>query len=417
MNILFLSLYTFNSIEEHAIYPDLLREFIKDKNRVVVINPIEKIDKNTKTVIKGRYYRIINCATGRITKTNIVEKGINTVLIENRITNAIRRYCRKIHFDLVIYPTPPVTFSGLVKYVKKRDNAQTYLLLKDIFPQNAIDIGMMQKDGVKGILYKYFRKKEKELYRISDYIGCMSDANVRYLLSHNPELDKSKVEVCPNAVEPVDMSADERTRIELRKKYNIPQDKRVFFYGGNLGKPQDIPFIIECLRKAEDDDKLENVFFLIVGGGTEYHVLDDYIRNAKPKRVKLLQSLPKEDYDRLAASCDIGLIFLDYRFTIPNFPSRLLAYMQAKLPVFAVTDRNTDISKVIDNNRFGWWCGSDDANAVVRQIEDINSESDEELKEKGNKAWNCLLDKFDVKDAYKTILKHMNKRKKDNVSI
>ena len=267
---------------------------------------------------------------------------------------------------------------------------------------------MMQKDGVKGILYKYFRNKEKELYRISDHIGCMSDANVQYLLSHNTELDKNKVEVCPNAVETEDMSADEETKIELRKKYEIPLDKRVFVYGGNLGKPQDIPFIIECLKKARDDEKLENAFFLIVGGGTEYHVLEDYVKNAKPKRVKLLQNLPKEDYDKFVASCDVGLIFLDHRFTIPNFPSRLLAYMQAKLPVLAVTDKNTDIGKVITENGFGWWCGSDDANAVVQQIEKINFESKESLKTKGDNAWNCLLDKYDVKDAYKTIMKHMN---------
>lgn len=408
MNILFCSLVQIETVQTHNLYPDLLREFVKNGHRVVIMSPVEKLESTQKRVNKEPHVRIVHFETGRIQKTNTVEKGINTVLIEARLKNAIKRYCRKIHFDLVLYPTPPVTFSGAVEYVKKRDKAKSYLLLKDIFPQNAIDIGMMQKDGVKGILYKYFRNKEKELYRISDHIGCMSDANVQYLLSHNTELDKNKVEVCPNAVETEDMSADEETKIELRKKYEIPLDKRVFVYGGNLGKPQDIPFIIECLKKARDDEKLENAFFLIVGGGTEYHVLEDYVKDAKPKRVKLLQNLPKEDYDKFVASCDVGLIFLDHRFTIPNFPSRLLAYMQAKLPVLAVTDKNTDIGKVITENGFGWWCGSDDANAVVQQIEKINFESKESLKTKGDNAWNCLLDKYDVKDAYKTIMKHMN---------
>ena len=62
-----------------------------------------------------------------------------------------------------MYSTPPITFCRAVDYVKKRDNAQTYLLLKDIFPQNAVDIGMMSKQGIKGILYKFFREKEKRL--------------------------------------------------------------------------------------------------------------------------------------------------------------------------------------------------------------------------------------------------------------
>ena len=75
----------------------------------------------------------------------------------------------------------------------------TYLLLKDIFPQNAVDLGMMTKTGVKGMLYKLFRKKEKELYRISDFIGCMSPANVRFVLEHNPEVKAEKVEIAPNS--------------------------------------------------------------------------------------------------------------------------------------------------------------------------------------------------------------------------
>jgi len=37
------------------------------------------------------------------------------------------------------------------------------------------------------------------------------------------------------------------------------------------------------------------------------------------------------------------MIFLDYRFQIPNFPSRLLSYMAAGMPVIVATDPNTDM--------------------------------------------------------------------------
>ena len=150
--------------------------------------------------------------------------------------------------------------------MKKRDGAKTYLLLKDIFPQNAVDLGMMSKSGIKGLIYRVFRKKEKKLYRISDYIGCMSQANVDYVLKHNPDINPEKVEICSNSVEVVDMSVDEKTRDEIRRKYDIPLDKKIFVYGGNLGKPQGIDFMIECLKSQEKNDA---VFFLIVGHGTE----------------------------------------------------------------------------------------------------------------------------------------------------
>ena len=58
---------------------------------------------------------------------------------------------------------------------------------------------MMTKTGFKGLLYRMFRKKEKTLYQLSDHIGCMSPANVKYVLEHNPEVSSDKVEIAPNS--------------------------------------------------------------------------------------------------------------------------------------------------------------------------------------------------------------------------
>ena len=84
----------------------------------------------------------------------------------------------------------------------------------------------------------------------------MSQANVDYVLKHNPEINPEKVEICPNSVEVVDMSVDEKTRDEIRRKYSIPLDKKVFVYGGNLGKPQGIDFMIECLKSQKKNDEV-----------------------------------------------------------------------------------------------------------------------------------------------------------------
>ena len=170
---------------------------------------------------------------GNNKKANLIEKGFTTVFLPKWYIKAIKRYFSDVKFDLVLYPTPPITHYETVKFIKKRDGAKSYLLLKDIFPQNAVDIGMMSKTGVKGILYKYFRKIEKNLYAISDYIGCMSQANVDYVLKHNPEVDPNRVEICPNSIEVQDMQITSQIRKEMRKKYNLPSDKKIFVYGGN----------------------------------------------------------------------------------------------------------------------------------------------------------------------------------------
>ncbi len=226
----------------------------------------------------------------------------------------------------------------------------------------------------------------------------MSDANVRFVLEHNPKVPPEKVEVCPNAIEVKDSIILPEEREQIREKYEIPLDKTEFIYGGNLGKPQGIDFLIECLKSQKDS---EDVFFVIVGSGTEYQKLNDYCSSGEQKNIKLMPSVSRDDFDKLVAACDVGMIFLDKRFTIPNFPSRLLSYMQAGIPTFAVTDVNTDIGEVIRAGDFGWWSESGDLEAFVSVMSEISASS---LEDKGANARKYLLENYTVESNYKIIM-------------
>ena len=404
MNILFISISTLPHISKHSISLDLIHEFIKEGHNVYCISSLEKRDNRNTFLSIEEGCKVLRVKIGNNKKTNKWIKGITNVLQPQLYILAIKKYFADVKFDLVIYPTPPVTQVDTVRYIKKRDNAKSYLLLKDIFPQNAIDIGFLKKTGFKGIFYKYFCWKEKNLYKISDYIGCMSQANVDYIIKHNPKLDKDKVEICPNSVEIQDMRISKEENFKMREKYGLPLDKKIFVYGGNLSKPQGIPFLIECL-KAQMSNR--DAFFLIIGDGTDYKKLEGFIDTNNPDNIKLMKRLPKEDYDKLVSACDVGLIFLDHRFTIPNFPSRLLSYMQSGLPVLACTDINTDIGKVIIGGDFGWWCESTDVDAFKNLVSNaLNSD----LKKLGQNSMDYLKNNYDSKSAYKTILKSISKK-------
>ena len=400
MNILFLTTGRLDSIEQHAIYPDLLRCFRDNGHNVYTVSSYEKRNGKETELVEDHGVYMLHVKIGNLTKTNTIEKGISTLMIEKQYRAAIKKYLSTVKFDLAMYSTPPITLVKVIEYVKKKDSCKSYLLLKDIFPQNAVDLGMLQKAGIKGALYKIFRNKEKKLYAVSDYIGCMSQANVDYVIKHNLEINPNLVEVCPNCIEVVDASVSDKKRVEIRNKYGIPLDKKVFVYGGSLGKPQGIPFLIECLKRAEN---LKGTFFLIVGSGTEYKKIELYINEEQPANIKLMQSLPKDDYDAMVGACDVGMIFLDHRFTIPNFPSRLLSYMQAKIPVLAVTDPNTDIGKVVVEGGFGWWCESNNSEDFINCIKKALGADVDEMR-------NCiskyLYENYTVERGYEIIMKH-----------
>lgn len=406
MNIIFLTLARLSSIEERGIYQDLMRKFLDEGYDVYVVTACERRFGQETKLVEKKGVHILNVKTLNIQKTNVVEKGVGTLLIENQFTSAIKKYLSDVKFDLVLYSTPPITFPKVIAYLKRQNpQAMTYLLLKDIFPQNAIDLGMMSTSGVKGVLYRFFRRKEKKLYALSDYIGCMSPANVEYVVKQNPEVDPAKVEVAPNSVELND-NDNLNSKLSIREKYNLPTDRPVFIYGGNLGKPQGIPFLIECL---EANAKRTDCHFVVIGTGTELPKLKawyDNLNDNENRNVTVMEGVPKAEYDELVRACDVGLIFLDHRFTIPNFPSRLLSYLENKMPVLCATDPNTDMGRIAEENGFGYWCESNSVEAFKAILDRMIAADRQAMGENGYK---FLCENYTVEQTFNAIVSHVKR--------
>ena len=420
MNVIFLTLAGITDVEVRGIYQDLMRKFRDEGHRVYIVQSSERRFEQETKLVEKKGVHILNVKTLNIQKTNVVEKGIGTLLIESQFTSAIKKYLSDVKFDLVLYSTPPITFPKVIAYLKRQNpQAMTYLLLKDIFPQNAVDLGMLHGMPVPGSwfkvqgwmahakyqLYKYFRRKEKKLYALSDYIGCMSPANMEYVVKHNPEVDPAKVEVAPNSVELCHTDYTDGTdRNTVREKYGLPTDKPVFIYGGNLGKPQGIPFLMECL---EANAKRTDCHFVVIGTGTELPRLKAWYDNLNDNlnlNVTVMEGVPKAEYDELVRSCDVGLIFLDHRFTIPNFPSRLLSYLENRMPVLCATDPNTDMGRIAEENGFGFWCESNSVEAFTVILDRIIAADRQAMGEKGYK---FLCENYTVEDTYNAIVSHL----------
>lgn len=402
MNVLFLTMSSgLRDIEANGIYTDLMRKFRDKGHEVYIIYPRERKLGLPTELKEENHVHTLGVKTLNVTKTNVIEKGIGQLLLESQFKAALKRYFADVKFDVILYSTPPITFTKVIKYAKKQNSkSMSYLMLKDIFPQNAVDLGMLSTKGLKGLLYWSFRNKEKELYRVSDYIGCMSPANVKFLLEHNPEVNPAIVEVAPNSYD-VPKNIHQVDAKEIRAKYGLPVDKPVFIYGGNMGKPQGIPFFIECMNAVKDR---KDCHFVVVGDGTEYPKLDAWVKAVNPQAVSVFRKLPKADYDALASACDVGLIFLDYRFTIPNYPSRLLPYLMERKPIIAATDPNCDTGTLAEENGYGFYSPSNSVSSFVEAVEKMLVS---DIKQMGENGYQYYLNNYTVEHTYQAIVKHL----------
>lgn len=398
MKILFLTLSRLDDIDARGIYSDLMRTFIRQGHEVYIASPTERRYGKATYLIESPRCQILKIRTLNIQKTNVIEKGIGTLLLEGQFNRAIRKYWGEIRFDLLLYSTPPITFNQVIECVKNRCACRTYLLLKDIFPQNAVDLGMFSRWSP---LYWMFRYKERRLYRLSDHIGCMSPANVAYILEHNPKVDSAKVHVNPNSIEVKDL--EQIDKMAVRQKYGLPVDRPVFIYGGNLGKPQGVDFLLQVLEYYQNDARM---YFVVAGSGTEYGKVSAWFEAHHPANARLQSHLPKPEYDQLVAACDVGMIFLDQRFTIPNYPSRLLSYLEVQMPVIIASDTHTDIGPIAEQNGFGLWSESGDIERFDENLCVLLSR--DEIKKKGEAAYRFMLDNYTVDKTYSMIIKSIS---------
>jgi glycosyltransferase involved in cell wall biosynthesis len=121
--------------------------------------------------------------------------------------------------------------------------------------------------------------------------------------------------------------------------------------------------------------------------------------------VLLIKELPKSEYDEIISLSHVGLIFLNPLFTIPNFPSRILSYMQNSLPVICATDLVTDIGDIAVNNNFGFKCLTSDFESFFHHV---NKLIDGDLRLiMGKNGFEFLSNEYRVENSYNKIIEKL----------
>lgn len=241
--------------------------------------------------------------------------------------------------DLLIANTPCITVMGLSSFFKENYKAKTYLVLWDFFPFYLKDLGAIRNK----LFFNFFHYLEGKMYRTFDRIGCMTRGNIDFLVNNYSGIDASKIEILPlwakiKAVEPID-------KMLVRKKYNLPADKIIAVYGGAMSIVQELSNLLDLARSCLD----KKVCFLFIGRGTERERLEREAVHEGLSNVVFLDYVPRDEYQDVVHACDIGLISLSRKLSVPSFPSKSIDYFKVSLPILASLDLVTDFGVILQD--------------------------------------------------------------------
>jgi glycosyltransferase involved in cell wall biosynthesis len=301
-----------------------------------------------------------------------------------------RKLFKTWNIDFIVYYSPSIFWGHLVRKFKKLWKAKSYLILRDIFPQWAIDNGLLPK---KSLITKFFEYFEKTNYNSADTIGLMSENNLIWFRDNNK--GDYKTEVLYNWVSDIPVNLIDKP---YREKFKI-QDKVVFFYGGNIGHAQDMS---QILRLAKNLLNHKEAFFILVGSGDEVDLVRHYINTESLTNVILLDPVPQEEFVKLMAEFDVGLFSLNKNHTTHNFPGKTLGYMVQGMPILGCVNPGNDLKDVINTAEAGLVVDADDDEALKKAAIQLLDNNRRSQMSKNSK--NLLYQKFSVSNAYNTIL-------------
>lgn len=325
---------------------------------------------------------------GPIKDVSKFRRAINESLISLYAWRQIRKQVKEDTFDGIIYYSPSIFFGPLVAKLKKLCTCKSYLVLRDFFPQWAVDAGLIKKGSV---IDHYFRFFETVTYRNADMIGVMSPGNLE-IFNHKTD-GRYKASVLRNwtGIEPhnvIDVNANLRQRLGLK-------DEIIFFYGGNIGHAQDMNNLMRLVRRMQ---KFNNAHFLFVGQGEEVELINKLAIQWKLSNYSYLPSVTQDEYRDMLTQVDVGLFSLSAKHTSHNFPGKLLGYMLQSLPILGSVNQDNDLINLIQDNRAGFISVNGDDEIFFDNATKLYK--NRELRNKIGLAGNALLHKeFTVMNA------------------
>jgi glycosyltransferase involved in cell wall biosynthesis len=326
---------------------DLVREFAAQGHEPTVIVPAAALTKPY-LLDEESGIRTLRVKTPPTKDVGYVRRTLN----EMRLSGALLRGMRAASipctgWDGILWYSPTIFLGPIVKRLRLASGCRSYLILRDIFPEWAVHMGLMGK----GPPYWFFKWIEAGQYAVADTIGVQCQANMPYLKEWASGPGR-RLEVLENWLSPAPVGP-----CRIKVDATPLAGRKIFVYTGNMGVAQGMDVFLQLATRMRHDARIG---FLFVGRGSEAARLAAEAKQAGLTNVMFHDEIEPDEIPGLLAQCHVGLLALDPRHRSHNIPGKFLSYMQAGLSVLARVNPGNDLIAMIEKEGVGRVCVGED---------------------------------------------------------
>ncbi|MFB9265866.1 glycosyltransferase family 4 protein [Bradyrhizobium erythrophlei] len=318
---------------------DLAQEFVALGHRPIVIVPSPMPDSSW-TIERLDGVEVLRLAAPETRSSSFVRRAIAEMWLPFAMLRNMRRSPFAAEkYDLLVWYSPPIFFGPLIAALRRRFRPRTYLILRDIFPEWALDLGLIRR----GPVYFFFKAVAAMQYIVAEVIGVQTPSNLAYLSRW--ARPSRRIEVLHNwlAIEPA-------IGCSIVLKDTALAGRKIFVYIGNLGVAQGADILLELVDSLRQRD---DIGFVFVGRGSEFARLKDEKASRKLNNVLFFEEIDSSEIPGLLEQCHVGLVSLHPDHKTHNIPGKFVSYVQYGVPVLARVNAGTDLQRLIEDEQVG----------------------------------------------------------------
>lgn len=342
---------------------DLAREFARQGHALTVMLPSAE-QKEPWRLEQFDGAQVLRLKAPRTKDIGYVRRTLGELLMPFAMLRNLRKSpVSKVRWDGVVWYAPSIFHGPLASALKKKSACKGYLVIRDIFPEWAVDMGLMGR----GLPYHFFDAVARYQYSIADVIGVQTPGNKGYFKLWSEQSGR-KLEVLQNW-----LAKPAQSRCPIRIDETPLAGRKVFVYAGNMGVAQGMDIMLEL---AEGMRSRSDVGFLFVGRGSDAARLKENAQTRRLDNVLFFDEIHPDEIPDLYVQCTAGIVALDPRHKSHNIPGKFLTYMQSGLPVLANVNAGNDLAVLIRDENVGMVCESNRVEELFALAESLLTQLD-----------------------------------------